>query len=86
MEPESKNITCSKCGGAGSIGIQRETINYEPPNQNKMNTQYEISLEFIYMCPKCRGKGKVDWVSNIVGSKELVITSTQGVSKWTKLY
>ena len=80
MEPGSKNITCSSCGGAGIIKQKSKNVSYKATTQSKM-TQYDITFEFTIICPKCRGEGKVDWVSNIVGSKELVITSMQGVSK-----
>ena len=84
MEPELRNITCPRCGGAGSIKQESEDVSYKATTQGKM-TQYDITFEFTMVCPKCRGVGKVDWISNVVGSKELVITSTQGEYKWKKL-
>jgi len=93
---ELQNITCPSCGGAGSLKLQEtEDLHYAgPPKQTKIDKishhpEYDISFEFLYLCPKCGGKGQVDWISNIVGCKGyFIITSTQqhkeAHKQWTK--
>ena len=64
MEKESRNnhpeldedlgeMICDKCNGSGSC-----------------NTKYSQETSPYYVrCPKCKGRGKVDWVENIIGKK-----------------
>jgi len=91
-ELELRNIICPNCGGTGRLKQETDHLHFAgPPTRNKKvhHSEYDISFEFTYICPKCGGKGKVDWISNIVGSKELIITSTQHHKgdhyQWTKL-
>jgi hypothetical protein len=42
--------------------------------------------EYCISCPKCLGRGKLDWVEQIVGAKELSVDFSQFVSTCTKLY
>lgn len=37
---------------------------------NKKITDPKLSYIYWITCPKCKGKGKLDWIENIVGKKE----------------
>lgn len=57
LNEELGEMVCDKCEGAGSC-----------------NTTYsEETSPYYWRCPKCKGKGKVDWVENILGAKPLLV-------------
>lgn len=47
-------IVCNKCGGTG-----RAAVKLDKPTINVT----------LICCPKCFGRGKVDWIENIIGTK-----------------
>lgn len=68
---ELRNTICSRCGGMGRIGQEKEAVHYA----SNRRSEYDLVFEFTCICPKCKGAGKVDWISNIVGSKgHLIMT------------
>jgi len=55
MDYEVELITCSRCNGQGLV--KNEVVDIS----TGMLTRYNG------VCPKCRGKRKVDWIENIIG-------------------
>jgi len=49
-------IVCDKCSGTGRTEVKRNSINFYASG----------------MCPKCLGKGKLDWIENITGIKRFL--------------
>lgn len=49
-------IICDKCKGTGSIKVKRDPTKSGP-------------YHGVVMCLKCLGKGKFDWIENIIGVK-----------------
>jgi DnaJ-class molecular chaperone len=51
MKIGEENVVCSGCGGVGSV--------VKSPSYYRRATQRET-------CPRCKGKGKIDWVTSIM--------------------
>jgi hypothetical protein len=57
--PEEALVKCSRCDGTGKDKRLKNT----DPSGNGISG-YQV-------CPRCRGSGKTDWVSNITGSNDI---------------
>ena len=68
--PEEALVTCSRCDGTGKDKRLKENVGI---------SSYGISG--YQVCPRCRGTGKTDWVSNITGSNDIEWWS--GISGYT---
>lgn len=53
------DVLCNECDGSGYTIVE---------NENKTNAVFE---QLNIICPKCYGRGKLDWIENIVGRQKL---------------
>ncbi len=60
---EEGEMICNKCDGGGSFPKKFASVK-DPHFLN---------------CPKCQGKGIVDWIENIVGSKPFIASDSSAV-------
>ena len=59
LSSEYGEVYCDRCEGTGEIDIK----NY------KSVTRY-FKRNYKQICPKCNGKGKLDWIENVMGKKK----------------
>lgn len=59
MKIDEQNVVCPDCGGIGSIRVKTPWSRY-----NNYRDGGKIQ------CPRCKGKGQLDWISSIMDKKE----------------
>ena len=58
MRLEPGEVICDKCKGTGH------------PNNNEIDYKQK-DFTFLWVCNKCNGEGKLDWIEAVVGKKKL---------------
>ncbi len=59
MKVGEENVLCSRCGGIGSLVIKASGF-----------SRYGRRVTKRKVCPKCKGKGKIDWITSIMAREE----------------
>jgi len=60
MELEPGEVKCDQCKGTGH------------PNNNEIDYDQKY-VTYPWVCDKCNGAGKLDWIENIVGKQPRVM-------------
>jgi len=59
MKIGEENLVCSRCGGIGTL--------VKPPSGF---SSYGRRVTKRKICPRCKGKGKLDWITSIMTREE----------------
>jgi DnaJ-class molecular chaperone len=65
MTNSENEVNCSKCRGSGRVE-KLELAGYSAGRMSDTDCR-SIFRTIIIKCPKCNGRGKIDWVKNVIG-------------------